>query len=621
MKIYNLDSGKRKTYITLAICLLVLVYLFQLFNLQIINKDYKQWADSNAFYNRKIYPSRGVIYDRNGKLLVYNQPSYDVMVVFRETKKMDTLAFCRAVNLPIDKFRQKLADVKNRKLNPGYSSYTQQPFLTQLGNKEYGVLQESIYKFPGFYIQNRTVRKYDYENAAHVLGYITEVTKQNLADDDYYSLKDDIGKTGIERQYEKYLRGTKGVEVLLRDSHGRIKGKYENGIHDQDPVAGKDITLSIDIDLQAYGEELMKNKLGAIVGIEPSTGEILCMVSSPTYDPSMLVGTQYIDNYKELVNDPYMPLFNRAINGIYPPGSTFKPSQALIFLEEGIINQGTVYSCYNGFPLGVGNKPYCHSHASHLSLVPAIGNSCNSYFCWGLNDMLKNKKYGTIQFAMNRWRELLLNQGYGRALGVDLPSEKGGNIPSGESYDNQYKRRWNPLTVISIAIGQGEIEATPLQICNFAATVANRGYYYTPHIVKKIKDTPLDTAYTKRRYTGIHSEHYETVVEGMRWAVVGGGGTSWKANLQNIEVCGKTGTSQNKGKDHSIFISFAPRENPKIAMFVIVENGGFGAEYAVPIARLMMEKYLNGSVSEFSRTVYEERMKNAIILRHALPKK
>jgi len=614
------DSEKRRKYITYAICLLIGIYIFQLFKLQIINKDYKQWADSNAFLNRKLNPPRGVMYDRNGKLLVYNQPAYDVMVIFRETKKMDTLAFCRAVNISIDKFRQKQADIKNLKLNPGYSSYTPQTFLTQLGNKEYGILQESLYKFPGFYIQNSTVREYSHQNAAHVLGYIAEVDKDNLANDTYYDRGDNIGKTGVEKQYETYLRGTKGIEVLLRDAHGRIKGKYENGIHDQAPIQGKDLTLSIDIDLQAYGEELMQNKLGSIIMIEPKTGEILCMVSSPTYDPSILVGSQFVDNYTKLVNDPYTPLINRALNGSYPPGSTFKPAQALAFLEDDIIQPSTAYSCIGGFPLG-GGHPACHVHPSPLALVPAIGNSCNSYFCWGLYYMLNNKKYGTIQNAMNRWRDLMVAQGYGRSLGVDLPGEKRGTIPNGEFFDNRYNKRWNPLTVISIAIGQGEIEATPLQICNLAATAANRGYFYTPHIVKKIKDTQQDTLYTTRRYTGINSEYYETITAGMRWAVDGPGGTCHAADLPDIKVCGKTGTAQNKAKSHSIFMAFAPEDNPKVAMAVIVENGGFGAEYAVPIGRLMIEKYLNGTISDYSRGAYEERIKKAVILRNALPKK
>jgi len=405
----------------------------------------------------------------------------------------------------------------------------------------------------------------------------------------------------------------------LRDAHGRIKGKYENGIHDQDPVAGKDLTLSIDIDLQGYGEELMKNKLGAIVAIEPKTGEILCMVSSPTYDPSSLVGRQYSENFGELTKNPYKSLNNRALLGSMP-GSTFKPVQALVFLTENIIQPSTAYSCYSGFPLG-GGKPGCHGHASPLQLVPAIGNSCNSYFCWGMKAMLENKKYSSIQDAMNKWNEKMIAQGFGRSLGVDLPSEKKGLIPTGELYDKLFKsRRWVPLNIISIAFGQGEVTATPLQICNFAATVANRGYYITPHVVRKIKDTPIDTVYTKRRYTGIIPEHYETVVDGMRWAVVGSGGTSWKANIPNIEVCGKTGTVQNKGKDHSFFIAFAPKDDPKIAISVLVEQGGWGATYAVPIARLMIEKYLNGSIAESSRWM-EESMKNAEVLPYALPKK
>ena len=621
MKKEFFDSEKRRKYITYAICLLIGIYLIQLFKLQIIDKEYyKQAGGSNAFLNRKLYPPRGVMYDRNGKLLVYNQPTYDVMVIFRETKEMDTLAFCRAVNISIEKFRQKLADVKNLKSNPGYSSYTPQTFLTQLGNKEYGILQESLYKFPGFYFQNRTVREYNYQNAAHVLGYIAVVDKDNLANDEYYDREDYIGKTGIEKQYEPYLRGTKGVEVLLRDAHGRIKGKYENGIHDQDPIQGKDLTLSIDIDLQAYGEELMKNKLGSIVMIEPKTGEILCMISSPTYDPSILVGSQFRDNYTQLVNDPYTPLINRALNGSYPPGSTFKPAQALTFLEENIIQPSTAYSCAGGFPLG-GGKPGCHRHPSPLALVPAIGNSCNSYFCWGLYSMLSNKKYGSIQNAMNKWRDLMVAQGYGRALGVDLPGEKRGTIPNGEFYDRFFKgRQWVPLNIISIAIGQGEIEATPLQICNFAATVANRGYFYPPHVVKKIKDTYMDSLYVKRRYTGISAENYETIADGMRWAVDGPGGTCHKADIPDIMVCGKTGTVQNKGKDHSVFMAFAPKDDPKVAISVIVENGGWGADFAVPIGRLMIEKYVNGSIAESSRWM-EDNMKKNTILRNALPKK
>ena len=617
MKKEDFDAEKRKQFIIYAVCFLVLVYIIRLFTLQVLDNNYKEWANSNAFLNKKRYPPRGVMYDRNGKLLVYNQPSYDVMVVMRETKTFDTLAFCNAVNITPEYFKKKWADVRNRKSNPGYSSYTPQTFLTQLGSKEYGILQESIYKFPGFYLQNKTIREYSYPNAAHVLGYIAEADKQNLADDDYYVLGDFIGKTGIEKQYESYLRGTKGVEILLRDAHGRIKGKYEEGIHDQDPIPGKDLTLSLDMDLQAYGEMLMANKLGSIIMIEPQTGEILCMVSSPSYDPSILVGRQFRESFTNLTKNPYTPLFNRALYGTYPPGSTFKPAQALVFLEEDIIQPSTAYSCYYGWPLG-GGRPGCHGHPSPLALVDAIGHSCNSYFCWGLKAMLENKKYSSIQNAMDKWRDLMDSQGFGHRLGIDLPGERKGFIPYGEFYNNKLHSRWNPFTVISISIGQGEIDSTPLQICNLAATIANRGYYYPPHVVKKIRDTDLDSIYTNKIYTGIHPEHYETVVAGMRKAVTGG--TSTQANLPDIEVCGKTGTVQNPGKDHSLFIAFAPKDDPKVAISVVVENGGWGATYAVPMAKLMIEKYLNGEISPLNKWT-EERIKNATILRNVLPKK
>ncbi|GHT61311.1 penicillin-binding protein 2 [Bacteroidia bacterium] len=617
MKKEDFDAGKRKMFIIYFVCFLVLVYIIRLFTLQVLDSNYKEWANSNAFLNKKRYPPRGTMYDRNGKLLVYNQQSYDVMVVMRETKEFDTLAFCQAVNISREYFKKKWADVRNRKLNPGYSSYTPQTFLTQLGSKEYGILQESIYKFPGFYLQSRTIREYSYPNAAHVLGYIAEADKQNLTDDEYYIRGDYIGKTGVEKQYETYLRGIKGVEILLRDAHGRIKGRYEEGIHDQDPVPGKDLTLAIDIDLQAYGEMLMANKLGSIIMIEPKTGEILCMVSSPTYDPSvLLVGRQFSDNFTELKKDPYTPLLNRALNGTYPPGSTFKPAQALVFLEEGITQPSTAYSCYHGWPPGNG-RPGCHGHGSPLALVDALATSCNSYFCWGLKAMLESKKYTSIENAMDRWRDVMVSQGFGYPLGVDLPGEKRGRIPNGQFYDNIYSR-WNPFTIISIAIGQGEIEETPLQICNLATTISNRGYYYAPHVVKKIKDAALDSIYTHRKYTDISAENYETIVAGMRKAVTNG--TCYGANLPNIEVCGKTGTSQNKGKDHSIFMAFAPKDDPKVAISILVENGGFGATYAVPMGRLMIEKYLNGQISESDKWI-EDRLKNAVILRNVLPKK
>jgi penicillin-binding protein 2 len=617
MKEDGFDSEKRRVFIISFFCLLILIYILHLFSIQVIDKNYKQWADSNAFLNKKRDPPRGVIYDRNGNLLVYNQPSYDVMVVMRETEPFDTLAFCSAVNIDIDYFRKRMTDVKNPKSNPGYSSYTPQPFLTQLGTKEYGVFQETAYKFPGFYIQGKTIREYNYPNAAHVLGYIAKVDKQNLSEDGYYARGDYIGKTGVEKYYETYLRGTKGVEILLRDAHGRIKGKYEGGIHDKEPAQGKDLTLSLDIDLQAYGEMLMKNKLGSIVMIEPKTGEILCMVSSPAYDPSILVGRQFSEKYEDLTKDPYTPLINRALNGMYPPGSTFKTAQALVFLQEGIIQPSTTYSCYGGFPPG-GGHPGCHSHPSPLSLASAIGQSCNAYFCWGLKAMLENKKYSSIQNALDTWRNRMMDLGFGRVLGVDLPGEKRGRIPNSGFYDRVYKNLWKYFTVISIAIGQGEVDTTPLQICNLAALIANKGYFYTPHIVKKVKDTFLDPTYTSKNHTGISPEHYEPVIEGMRLAVTSG--TCWNANLPDIAICGKTGTAQNKWNDHSVFMAYAPKDNPQVAIAVLVENGGAGSKQAVPIGRLMIEKYLKGEISEASKG-WETFVKNTVILRHAIQKK
>lgn len=621
MKNRNFNSETRKVFLIGFICIVGLIYLIQLFGLQVINSDYKSWADSNAFLKKTQYPSRGVMYDRNGNLLVFNQPAYDVMVVMKETTEFDTLAFCNAVNINMETFRKRLGDMKNRKLNPGYSSYTPQTFLTQIGNKEYGILQESIYKFPGFYIQNRTVREYNYTQAAHVLGYIAEADKKNIAEDSYYTSGDYVGKTGIEKSYEEYLRGNKGVEILLRDAHGRIKGKYEEGIHDEAPVSGKDLTLSIDIDLQAYGEELMLNKLGTIIMIEPKTGEILCMVSSPTYDPASLVGRQFGSAFADLAKNPYKPLINRALNGTYPPGSTFKTAQGLTFLQEGIITPATAYSCYGGFPPG-GGRPKCHGHYSPIALAPAIGTSCNAYFCWGLKAMLENKKYGSIQNAMDKWRDHMVAQGFGYPLGIDMPGEKRGMIPNSQYYDKWLSDKngrpwWRALTVISIAIGQGEVTLSPIQICNLAATIANRGYFYTPHVVKDIKDTPLDEKYTVPRYTGIESRHYNPIAEGMRMAVTGG--TCRGANIPDVAVCGKTGTAENSGKDHSIFMGFAPLEDPKVAVMIFVENGGFGANYAVPMGRLMIQKYLKGEIPKEDKWI-ETNMKNAVILRSALQK-
>lgn len=608
MKDYQLE--KRKFVIGLAAVIIVFIYILRLFDLQIMTDDYKKNADSNAFLNKIQYPSRGAIYDRNGKLLVFNQPAYDITFVPREVTQLDTADFCRALNITREQFDKRMKDVKNRWMNPGYSKYTHQTFMTQLSSEECGVFQEKLFKFPGFYIQRRTIRQYTYNSAGHVLGDIGEVSKRDIEKDDYYIRGDYIGKQGIERSYETYLRGEKGVEVLLRDAHGRIQGHYMNGQLDRPSIPGKNLTLGIDIDLQMLGERLLQHKIGAIVAIEPSTGEILCMVSSPSFDPHVLIGRQRGKNHRLLQLDKRKPLLNRAIMGAYPPGSTFKTAQGLTFLQEGIIHEETtLYPCSHGFSYGslhVG----CHGHGSPLSLVPAIATSCNSYFCWGLFRMIGDRKYGSPQKALTVWKDYMVAQGFGYKLGTDLPGEIRGFIPNAGTYDKVYRGSWNGLTIISISIGQGEILATPLQIANLGATIANRGYFITPHVVKEIQDNELDSLYRTRRYTGIDREYYEDIVEGMRAAVTGSTGSATcrmvGTILPGVEACGKTGTAQNRGKDHSVFMGFAPMDNPKIAIAVYVENGGFGATFGVPIGAMMMDQYLHGKLSPENEKLAED---------------
>lgn len=600
-KDYKLE--KRKYVIGGAAIFIVLVYLVRLLDLQIMTDEYKKYADNNAFLNKVQYPSRGAIYDRNGKLLVFNQPAYDITFVPREVTRLDTADFCQTLNITREQFDRLMEDVKNRRKNPGYSRYTQQVFMTQLSAEECGVFQEKLFKFPGFSIQRRTIRQYTYNAAGHALGDIGEVSRRDIEKDDYYRSGDYIGKQGIEKSYEKYLRGEKGVEILLRDAHGRIQGHYMDGQLDRPSVPGKNLKLGLDIDLQMLGERLMQNKIGSIVAIEPKTGEILCMVSSPTFDPHLLIGRQRGKNHIALQKDPRKPLLNRAIQGTYPPGSTFKTAQAVTFLQEGIISKDSpAYPCSHGF-IHRGLRVGCHGHASPLTLVPAIATSCNAYFCWGLYDMFGDRqKYDSPQDAITVWKDHMVAQGFGYRLGTDLPSEQRGLIPNAQFYDNAYRGSWNGLTVISIAIGQGEILATPLQIANLGATIANRGWFITPHIVKEIEDNALDSLYTTRRYTGIDSQYYEWVAEGMRAAVTGstGSGTCRMVGmmLPDVEACGKTGTAQNPhGKDHSVFMGFAPLDDPQIAIVVYVENGGWGATYGVPIGAMMMDQYLHGHLS------------------------
>lgn len=575
----------------------VLSYIARLGFLQLSDEEYKSRADNNAFLNSIIFPSRGVIYDRNGELLVYNQPAYDIMVIMREVNNLDTLEFCKTLNITKTTFDERMALIKNSNKNPGYSPYTQQLFLAQISAEEFSIFQEKMFRFHGFYVRERTIRRYATDYCAHVLGDVAEVSPADVERDDYYAPGDYIGKQGVERSYEQELRGVKGVEVLLRDARGRIQGHYKNGALDRKPVPGKNLTLSIDAKLQALGERLMEGKMGAIVAIEPKTGEILCMVSAPSYDPHRMEGKQRGAQMMEMQRDPMKPMLNRAISGTYPPGSTFKTSQGLTFLQEGIITSSTTYPCYHGF-VTKGMRVGCHGHGSPLPLLPAIATSCNGYFCWGLYHMLSNRqKYTTIQEAVTTWKDYMVSMGFGYKLGIDLPGEARGMIPNADYYDRRLGR-WNALGVISIAIGQGEVTLTPLQIANLCATIANRGYYVTPHIVKDVQDGHIADSLKVKHKTKVDSSYYNMVVEGMRKAVLGG--TCHSANSPQYAVCGKTGTAQNRGKDHSAFMGFAPMEDPKIAVAVYVENGGFGATYGVPIGALIMEQYINGELSPAS---------------------
>ena len=600
----NYKLEKRKYVIGGFIVLIAAIYVVRLFGLQIQDDKYKDYADNNAFLRKTVYPSRGMIYDRNDSLVVYNQPAYDVMMIPRDVHDFDTLDFCRTLSITPEEFDARITAMKNSR---NYSSYTPQTLITHLSAKDYGKLQEKLYRYPGFFIQKRILREYAYDAAANVLGNIREVSESDIKRDDYYQAGDYCGDLGIEKSFDKYLRGVKGKEILIRDARGRIRGRFEDGARDIAPISGKDLKLSLDIKLQEYAESLMVKQIGAVVAIEPSTGEILAMVSSPTYSPKLLVGRSRGKNYRELVNDHYKPLFDRALMGAYPPGSTFKPSQGLIFLEEGIVTLGTPYPCYRGFISGR-LKVGCHGHGSPIQLKPALQTSCNAYFCWGFKAMIdKRSKYGTPAKAFEVWKNHLVSLGYGYPLGVDLPAEGRGFIPNAKFYNKIYgEGHWSANTIISVSIGQGEILATPLQIANLCATVANRGWFITPHVVKEIQDTVIDEQYLTPRYPTIDQKYFEDIAEGMRMAVTGG--TCRLANLPDIEVCGKTGTAQNPhGRDHSAFIGFAPYRDPKIAVCVYVENAGFGATYGVPIGSLIIEKYLTGSISP-SRKYIEERM-------------
>ncbi len=590
--------GSRKYIIIGLIIAASLFLIVKLFVIQVVEDTYRLSADNNVLRYVTQYPARGLIFDRNGKPVVTNQAAYDLMVVPAQTGKMDTALFCSELGITKDLFRERLRAAVS------YSRRAPSVFLKQISAETYAKFQEKMFMYPGFYVQPRTLRKYSRPVAAHLLGYVSEVDEALIKQDPYYRPGDYIGKLGIEEAYEKELRGTRGVKIFMVDVYSRIKGSYAEGAMDTLAVQGSDVTSTIDIDLQEYGEKLMQHKTGSIVAIDPQTGEILSLVSSPNYDPGLLVGRIRSKNFSRLQADTLLPLFNRAFMASYPPGSTFKPLNGLIALQEKVIVPGTKFGCDNGYLFVT-----CHSHSSPLDLEGAIMNSCNSYFCQTYRRILENPAYLSVAEAFEKWKNYVNEFGFGRKLGSEFVNELPGLVPSSSYFDRYYgKGSWKALTVISMAIGQGEIGTTPLQMANMTAAIANRGYFYTPHIVKSVGGRgEIDTSYTLRHDISIDSVNFEEVILGMEAAVNGGAGATARiAALPDIVVCGKTGTAENPhGADHSVFIAFAPKDNPQIAIAVYVENSGFGATYAAPVASLMIEKYLKGIISE--RSKWQER--------------
>lgn len=592
------DAYINRKYLVIALIVLSSVVLvIRLFRIQVIEQSYRISADNNVLRYVTQYPARGLIYDRNGKLLVFNQAAYDIMVVPAQTLRFDTAEFCNTLGITRSLLNERL------KAAITYSRRAPSVFLKQISAETYARLQEKMFEYPGFYVQARTLRKYSKPMAAHALGYVSEVDDNIIRKEPYYKSGDYIGTGGIEESYEKELRGKKGVRIFLVDVYSRLKGSYEEGRLDTVAVQGQDIVSTIDMDLQEYAEHLMQNKSGSIVAIEPSTGEILAFVSSPGYDPALLVGRVRSENFASLLADTTQPIFNRALMASYPPGSTFKPVNGLIGLQEKVIVPSTLFSCSNGYLFVA-----CHSHESPLNLIGAVKNSCNSYFCQTYRRILENPVYPTITDSYSKWRDYLDQFGFGRKLGTDFVNELTGFIPTAGFYDRRYgKGRWKALMVISNAIGQGEVGTTPLQMANMASAIANRGYYLSPHIVKQLGNEPNKTGdFETKHIIGIDSINFEYIVQGMEQAVNGGAGaTASIAALKDIVVCGKTGTAQNPhGKDHSIFVAFAPKDNPKIALAVYVENAGFGATYAAPVASLLIEKYLKGQITNKSNEDY-----------------
>ena len=598
----------RKTKLLAGLVAVAVVLLCRLFYIQIIDRSYKESAENNSMVREVIYPTRGIIYDRNGKIIVGNKVAYDILVTPREVTAFDTLALASVLEVDPEVIRSKMAYYRKYRSRIGYQS---QVMIKQISQEVYIRFAEVQYKFPGFRGQMRSIRDYPVNAGGNLLGYVSEVDADYIKKHpENYRSGDYAGKTGIEAAREEELRGEKGYHIYLRDSRNRIQTSYKDGELDVEAVPGKDIVTTIDADLQQYGQQLMQNKAGSLIAIEPSTGEILAMVSSPGIDVDQLADIgQY---YAELSTNPYRPMFNRTVQASYPPGSVFKLVNGLIGLEEGVLKPSDMYPCNHGFPYGNGHKLGCHGHASPLALKDAIATSCNGYFCYVFRNILENRKYSTIQDSFDTWREYVNSFGFGHPLGSDFPSELGGNFPTSNYYNKIYgKRGWRFSTIISLSIGQGEIGVTPLQIANLCATVANRGWYKIPHIIKDSEQVKIDPKYHERQYTMVDTSKFAIAVEGMWMAVNGGGtagGTAFSAAIPGRDVCGKTGTAQNpRGADNSVFICFAPKDNPRIAVAAYIENAGFGATWACPIASLLVEKYLNGEIAP-NREYVEKRI-------------
>ena len=588
------DQFYRRRYVISGIAVgVVLVYIIRLFFLQIIDQSTKDQADNNALVKQTIYPSRGLIYDRNGELLVFNQPIYEVTMTMRDMGAgWDTLAFCRSLQISREEFDERIEEIKDRRKNRGYSRWTPQVFMSQLKKEDIATLQESLFLFPGIQIRKRTLRDYTYNAAAHVLGSVGEVNQNDIDRDPYYSRGDYSGRDGLERTYEAQLRGVKGMEVLMRDVRGRIQGSYQDGEMDVTAQAGTDLHTTLDIRLQLLAEELLAGKIGSAVAIEPKTGEILALVSSPGWNPKVLVGKERSRNYVQLLNDPTKPLMNRATQATYPPGSTFKTIQSLVCLQQGAITPNTLYPCS-----GPKSTPIkcTHHHGSPVALDRAIEQSCNPYYWCAFRDLLQMDGYGKdnedFRHRYELWRNDVMSFGLGQKFtDTDLSEQSSGSIPSTKFFDRYYgKTGWKAITIRSLSIGQGEILVTPLQLANQAATIANDGYYISPHLNKN------DSMLTHIHRLNIDKKYFDAVKEGMNRVMIYGTGRHYA--IDSLHMAGKTGTVQNPhGRDHAIFIGFAPVENPQIAVAVVVENAGFGATWACPVATMMMEQYLTGEV-------------------------